>query len=97
MQCLHQSFTISNYTYFIGKSPEDSIKLSILGLKPGFKIMMMGSLEEDISTATTAPENTDDVINDLDLTEEEIALENREEYLTKVSVSVTSINNFMKD
>ena len=46
--------------------------------------MMMGSLEEDISIATTAPENQDDVINDLDLTEEEIALENREEYLNKV-------------
>ncbi len=46
--------------------------------------MMMGSLEEDISTATTAPENQDDVINDLDLTEEEIALENREEDLNKV-------------
>ena len=57
----------------------------MLGLKAGFKIMMMGSLEEDITTATTAPENVDDVVNDLDLTEEEIALENREEYIAKVS------------
>lgn len=46
--------------------------------------MMMGSLEEDITTASTAPDNVDNVINDLDLTEEEIALENREEYLAKV-------------
>lgn len=46
--------------------------------------MMMGSLEEDITSASTVPENLDDVVNDLDLTEEEIALENREEYLTKV-------------
>merc|ERR1712116_65503 len=61
-----------------GKAAEDNIKLSNLGLKPGFKIMMMGSLEEDITVATTAPENIDEVVNDLDLTEEEIALENRE-------------------
>jgi len=46
--------------------------------------MMMGSLEQDITTASTAPEIVDEVINDLDLTEEEIALENREEYLAKV-------------
>ena len=47
----------------------------------------MGSLEEDITIASTAPEMKDEVINDLDLTEEEIALENREEYLTKVPFS----------
>jgi len=70
--------------YDSGKAAEDNIKLSNLGLKPGFKIMMMGSLEEDITVATTAPENIDEVVNDLDLTEEEIALENREEYIAKV-------------
>lgn len=59
----------------------------MLELKPAFKIMMMGSLEEDISLATTAPENMDEVVNDLDLTEEEIALENKEEYLAKVCVN----------
>lgn len=46
--------------------------------------MMMGSLEQDITTASTVPEIVDEILNDLDLTEEEIALENREEYLTKV-------------
>nr|CAG4634946.1 EOG090X0A5K [Alona affinis] len=66
---------------FKGKASEDGLKLSTLSLKPGFKIMMMGSLEEDITIVSTAPENVDDVVNDLDLTEEEIALENREEYL----------------
>nr|CAG4641893.1 EOG090X0A5K [Eurycercus lamellatus] len=75
---------------FKGKSAEDGVKLSALGLKQGFKIMMMGSLEEDITTAITAPENLDDVVNDLDLTEEEIALENREEYLTKIAKRVSS-------
>ena len=68
-----------------GKAAEDALKLSTIGLKPGFKIMMMGSLEEDITVATTAPENADEVVNDLDLTEEEIALENREEYTAKVT------------
>lgn len=49
--------------------------------------MMMGSLEEDITSAITAPTTVDDVVNDLDLTEEEIALENREEYIAKVNIS----------
>lgn len=70
--------------YVLGKAAEDGLKLCNLDLKVGFKIMMMGSLEQDITTASTAPEIVDEVINDLDLTEEEIALENREEYLAKV-------------
>ena len=69
------------------------MKLCTLELKAGFKIMMMGSLEQDITTVTTAPENVDEVINDLDLTEEEIALENREEYLAKVCEIAKSKNN----
>lgn len=56
--------------------------------------MMMGSLEEDITIASTAPEMKDEVINDLDLTEEEIALENREEYLTKVPFSFWFLAHF---
>lgn len=72
-----------------GKPADDGVKLSALELKPGFKIMMMGSLEEDITSAATVPENVgDEVINDLDLTEEEIALENREEYLNKIAKRV---------
>ena len=56
--------------------------------------MMMGSLEEDITSAATVPDNAgDDVINDLDLTEEEIALENREEYLNKVQLMSEKIIN----
>nr|SVE85644.1 EOG090X0A5K [Daphnia pulicaria] len=73
---------------FKGKSAEDGLKLCNLDLKVGFKIMMMGSLEQDITTASTAPEIVDEVINDLDLTEEEIALENREEYLAKIAKRV---------
>lgn len=75
---------------FKGKAADDGVKLSMLELKAGFKIMMMGSLEQDITTVATAPENVDEVINDLDLTEEEIALENREEYLAKIGKRVDS-------
>nr|SVE73705.1 EOG090X0A5K [Daphnia atkinsoni] len=75
---------------FKGKPAEDGLKLSNLDLKVGFKIMMMGSLEQDITTASTVPEIVDEIINDLDLTEEEIALENREEYLTKIAKRVDS-------
>jgi len=76
---------------FKGKPAEDGVKLATLELKSGFKIMMMGSLEEDITSAATVPDNAgDDVINDLDLTEEEIALENREEYLNKIAKRVST-------
>nr|SVE79638.1 EOG090X0A5K [Daphnia magna] len=75
---------------FKGKPAEDAVKLSILDLKVGFKIMMMGSLEQDITTASTVPEIVDEIINDLDMTEEEIALENREEYLSKIAKRVDS-------
>nr|CAG4641056.1 EOG090X0A5K [Eulimnadia texana] len=68
-----------------GKPAEDSLKLSLLALKPGFKIMMMGSLEEDIVRATSIPENMEEVLNDLDQIEEEIPLQNRAEYLLKVA------------
>nr|SVE77148.1 EOG090X0A5K [Daphnia lumholtzi]SVE78380.1 EOG090X0A5K [Daphnia lumholtzi]SVE79009.1 EOG090X0A5K [Daphnia lumholtzi] len=73
---------------FKGKPAEDAVKLSGLDLKVGFKIMMMGSLEQDITTASTIPETVDEIINDLDMTEEEIALENREEYLSKIAKRV---------
>lgn len=46
--------------------------------------MMMGSLEEDIVEANTAPANLPDVVNDLDIEEDEVAIENQEVYLAKV-------------
>nr|CAG4638612.1 EOG090X0A5K [Cyclestheria hislopi] len=75
-----------------GKCAEDSVKLSLLALKPGFKIMMMGSLEEDINSALKIPENVESVINDLDFAEVEIPLENREEYLSKIAKRVATYN-----
>lgn len=67
-----------------GKTPEDDCTLGQLKLKPNFKLMMMGSLEEDIAEANTAPTNLPDVVNDLDIEEEEVAIENQEVYLAKV-------------
>lgn len=58
--------------------------MSQLKLKANFKIMMMGSLEEDIVEVNTTPENMPEVINDLDIEDEEIAIENQEVYLSKI-------------
>ncbi|XP_067009192.2 ubiquitin-like domain-containing CTD phosphatase 1 [Anabrus simplex] len=69
---------------FKGKTPDDDLHLSALKLKPGFKIMMMGSLEQDIADASAPPEDMPEVINDLDIEEEEVAIENKEVYLAKI-------------
>ncbi|KAJ8868719.1 hypothetical protein PR048_030258 [Dryococelus australis] len=67
-----------------GKPPDDDCPLSALKLKQGFKIMMMGSLEEDIADASTPPEDMPEVINDLDIEEEEVAIESKDVYLAKI-------------
>lgn len=61
-----------------GKVPDDECQISALKLKNGFKIMMMGSLEKDIEDASAPPEEMPEVVNDLDIEEEEIAIESRE-------------------
>ncbi|KAJ8952778.1 hypothetical protein NQ318_008095 [Aromia moschata] len=67
-----------------GKVPDEECKLGQLKLKQNFKLMMMGSLEEDIVEANTAPLNLPEVVNDLDIEEEEVAIENQDVYLSKV-------------
>lgn len=42
-------------TNILGKPATDSCALTELKLKPGFKIMMMGTKEEDIVAAPTEP------------------------------------------
>ncbi|XP_044754415.1 ubiquitin-like domain-containing CTD phosphatase 1 [Coccinella septempunctata] len=69
---------------FKGKTPEDCCCLSSLKLKSGFKIMMMGSLEEEIEKVNVEPQDMPEVINDLDIEEEEVAIENQEVYLAKI-------------
>lgn len=69
---------------FVGKTPEDDCKICHLKLKSGFKVMMMGSLEEQIAEVSAAPQGMPDVINDLDIEEEEVKIENQEVYLAKI-------------
>lgn len=51
-----------------------------------FQIMMMGSLEASVEEAQRIPDDLPPVINDLDIEEEEVAIENRSEYLQKVNL-----------
>lgn len=69
---------------FLGKMPDEECKLGQLKLKQNFKLMMMGSLEEDIEEVNTAPTDLPEVVNDLDIEEEEVAIENQEVYLAKI-------------
>jgi len=71
-----------------GKPAGDDVELGSLALKPNFKIMMMGSLEETIKDTQTKPEDIPEVLNDFDIEEEEIAIENREDYLEKIAKRV---------
>lgn len=67
-----------------GKTPDDECRMCQLKLKNNFKLMMMGSLEEHIAEASTAPTDLPEVVNDLDIEDEEVAIENQEVYLAKV-------------
>ncbi|XP_060084442.1 ubiquitin-like domain-containing CTD phosphatase 1 [Ylistrum balloti] len=67
-----------------GKVPADDVVISELKLKPNTKIMMMGSREEELDKVKEPPPDLPEVINDFDIEEDEIAIENREEYLSKI-------------
>lgn len=70
---------------FKGKAPTDDQILSSLSLKNGTKIMMMGSVEQEIKDVSEVPTNLPEVINDFDEDiERKISVEYREEYLAKV-------------
>jgi len=71
-----------------GKPADDKAELGALALKPNFKIMMMGSLEQTIKETQTKPENLPEVLNDFDIEEEEIAIVDREDYLQKIEKRV---------
>ncbi|KAK3604426.1 hypothetical protein CHS0354_020849 [Potamilus streckersoni] len=76
---------------FKGKIPDDDVKLSELKIKPNTKIMMMGSKEDDIKQMSEPIPDHPDVINDFDIEEEEISIENREEYLAKIEKRVRDL------
>ena len=69
---------------FKGKAAQNEDLIGKLGLRPGFKLMLMGSREEDIAEVSHAPKDMPDVVNDLDIEEEEVEIENAEVYLSKI-------------
>jgi len=71
-----------------GKAATDNMELGSLGLKPNFKLMMMGSLEETITETLAVPENLPEVVNDFDVEEEEVAIQDREFNLEKIQKRV---------
>ncbi|XP_060555467.1 ubiquitin-like domain-containing CTD phosphatase 1 [Ruditapes philippinarum] len=73
---------------FKGKVADDSVVLGDLKLKPGTKIMMMGTREEEITKIVEPPPDLPEVVNDFDIEEDEIAIENREEFLQKIEKRV---------
>ncbi|XP_065648331.1 ubiquitin-like domain-containing CTD phosphatase 1 isoform X4 [Hydra vulgaris] len=77
---------------FKGKPFTDDTKLCLLSVKPGMKIMMMGTQEDILSTIISPPiEVTEtNVIDDFDIEEEEVLIQNRAEYLAKVQKRVDS-------
>jgi len=72
-----------------GKPAGDEIEIGALGLKPNFKVMMMGSLEQTIKDTNTKPEKSLIEEDDISMEDEEwIAIENREDYLQKIQKRV---------
>ncbi|KAF6032568.1 UBLCP1 [Bugula neritina] len=68
-----------------GKPAKDDNKLSDTNAT-STKIMMMGTKEADIESAIKPPDVMPQVVDDFDIgDEEEVAVENREEYLAKIS------------
>lgn len=50
----------------LGKNAEDDVKLGALEMKPNYKLMMVGSLEEDIKNVANKPFDTTDVLDDFE-------------------------------
>ena len=60
-----------------GKQSTDDAQLSELSLKPGMKIMMMGTREEELAGMMEPPSTSVDVVNDFDIEDDEIAIQDR--------------------
>lgn len=76
---------------FKGKAPSDDQCLNQMSLKNGTKIMMMGSVEQEIKDVSEVPTDLPTVINDFDEeTEKKLSTEYREEYLAKVANRVAN-------
>jgi len=74
-----------------GKAAQDDAVLASLDLKPGAKIMMMGSSEQAIKDVSQTRGDDPTVINDFEEeAAQKLAIEYREEYLEKVEKRVQS-------
>ncbi|XP_026479109.1 ubiquitin-like domain-containing CTD phosphatase 1 isoform X4 [Ctenocephalides felis] len=67
-----------------GKTPTDDATLDSFKFKPGFKLMLMGSLEEDIANISKVPTDIPEVLSDLDIEEVEVPIEHRDIYKAKI-------------
>lgn len=70
-----------------GKAAGNDVRISMLSLKRNAKIMMMGTREENLVNVlqSSADKDGSEVINDFDIDEDEILIENRDEYLAKIN------------
>ena len=60
-----------------GKPPNDVVTLKELNLKETSKIMMVGTVEEEIMKISESSNVYPEVVNDLDIEEEEVEICNR--------------------
>lgn len=70
----------------VGKLVNDETPMGQIALRPGLKVMMIGSKEEEIFVDLD-PSEIPPVINDFDIEDddlESVAIHNREEYLAKI-------------
>ncbi|KAK7479164.1 hypothetical protein BaRGS_00029605 [Batillaria attramentaria] len=66
----------------------DSSQLCTMMLKPNMKLTLIGTRAEEIKEVQEPPADMPEVVNDFDIEDEEVAIENREEYLAKVKKRV---------
>uniref|UniRef100_A0A2P2HZU0 Ubiquitin-like domain-containing CTD phosphatase 1 n=2 Tax=Hirondellea gigas TaxID=1518452 RepID=A0A2P2HZU0_9CRUS len=72
-----------------GKPATDEMQMSSLGLRNNMKLMMVGSVDEVLAEAVAVPEDMPEVINDLDISEENITcVQNRQDYIEKIEKRV---------
>ena len=77
-----------------GRTVDDDTKIEHLVMKPGFKVMMIGSKEEQIANIDLDPSDIPNVINDFDIDDEaldQVAIHNKGEYLAKVEKRIKDI------
>jgi len=67
-----------------GGAVKDDTLLGDLVLRPGAKLMLMGSKEIDIEQVDVKPADSPVVVDDFDEDEDEILIQNREVYLAKI-------------